>query len=38
MPAIKPLQALVHLQTQENYLAWIVNPQLQLLKIRIFGK
>jgi hypothetical protein len=36
MPVINPLQALVHPQTQENYPAWIVNPQPQLLKIRLF--
>jgi hypothetical protein len=36
MPVINPLQALVHPQTQKNYLAWIVNPQPQLLKIRLF--
>ncbi len=38
MPAINPLQALAHPQTQKYYPAWIVNPQLQLLRIRIFGK
>jgi hypothetical protein len=26
MPAINPLKALVHLQTQKNYPAWIVTP------------
>jgi hypothetical protein len=36
MPAINPLQALVHSQTQKNYPAWIVNPQPQLLKICLF--
>jgi hypothetical protein len=38
MPVINPLQALVHAQTQKNYPAWIVNPQPQLLRIRLFGK
>ncbi len=38
MPVINPLQALVHLQTQKTYPAWIVNPQLQLLRFRFFGK
>jgi hypothetical protein len=33
MPVINPLQALVHLQTQINYPAWIANPQPQLLRI-----
>jgi hypothetical protein len=33
MPAINPLQALVHPQTQKNYPAWIVNPKPQLLSI-----
>ncbi len=33
MPVINHLQALVHLQTQKNYPAWIVNPQPQLLRI-----
>jgi hypothetical protein len=36
MPVINPLQALVHPQTQKHYPAWIVNPQPQLLRIRIF--
>ncbi len=36
MPMINPLQALVHPQTQKNYPAWIVNPQPQLLSIRLF--
>jgi hypothetical protein len=36
MPVINPLQALVHPQTQKNYSAWIVNPQPQLLRIRLF--
>jgi hypothetical protein len=39
MPAINPLQALVHPQTQKkkkNYPAWIVNPQPHVLKIRLF--
>ncbi len=36
MPVINPLQALVHPQTQKNYPAWIVNPQPQLLRIRLF--
>jgi hypothetical protein len=36
-PAINPLQALVHLQTQRNYPAWIVNPQPQLLRIHFFS-
>ncbi len=37
MPAISPLQALVHPQTQKkNHAAWIVNPQPQLLRIRFF--
>jgi hypothetical protein len=35
MPIINRLQALVHLQTQKNYPAGIVNPQPQLLKIHI---
>ncbi len=35
MPVINPLQALVHLQTQKNYPAWIVNPQPQHLRIRL---
>jgi hypothetical protein len=38
MPVINPLQALVHPQTQKYYPAWIVNPQPQLLRIRLFGK
>jgi hypothetical protein len=38
MPVINPLQALVHPQTQENYPARVVNPQPQLLRIRLFGK
>ncbi len=33
---INPLQALVHPQTQKNYPAWIVNPQPQLLRIRLY--
>jgi hypothetical protein len=37
MLVINPLQALVHPQTrekkEENYPAWIVNPQPQLLRI-----
>ncbi len=38
MPVINPLQALVHSQTQKkNYPTWIVNPQPQLLRIRLFG-
>jgi hypothetical protein len=36
MPVIYPLQALVHLQTQNNYPAWIANPQLKLLRICLF--
>ncbi len=36
MPVINPLQALVHLQTQKTHPAWIVNPQPELLRIRIF--
>ncbi len=38
MPIINPLQALFHPQTQKkkNYPAWIINPQPQLLKIRLF--
>ncbi len=36
MPVINPLEALVHLQTQKNYSAWIVNPQPQPLRIRLF--
>ncbi len=36
MPVINPLQGLVHLQTQKNYPAWIVNPQPQLLRICFF--
>jgi hypothetical protein len=36
MPVINPLQALVNLQTQNNYPAWIVNPQPQLLRICLF--
>jgi hypothetical protein len=36
MPVINPLQALVHPQTQKNYPAWIVNPQPQLLRFRLF--
>jgi hypothetical protein len=38
MPDINPLQALDHPQTQKNYPASIVNPQPQLLRIRLFGK
>jgi hypothetical protein len=38
MPVIYPLQALVHPQNQQNYPAWIVNPQPQLLRIRILWK
>ncbi len=38
MPVINPLQALVHLETQNNYPAWIVKPQPQLLRIHLFGK
>jgi hypothetical protein len=33
---INPLQALLHPQTRRNYPAWIVNPQHQLLRIRLF--
>jgi hypothetical protein len=37
MPVINPLQALVHPQTKKkNYPAWIVNPQPQLLRVRLF--
>jgi hypothetical protein len=36
MPVINPLQALVHPQTQKKYSAWIVNPQPQLIRIRLF--
>jgi hypothetical protein len=36
MEVINPLQALVHPQTQKSYPAWIVNPQTQLLRIRLF--
>jgi hypothetical protein len=36
MPVINPLQALVHPQTQKNYPAWIVKPQPQLPRIRLF--
>ncbi len=36
IPFNNPLQALVHPQTQKNYPAWIVNPQPQPLKIRLF--
>jgi hypothetical protein len=36
MRVINPLQAPVHPQTQKNNRAWIVNPQPQLLKIRLF--
>jgi hypothetical protein len=36
MPVINLLQALVHPQTQKNYPAWIVNPQPQLLRPRLF--
>jgi hypothetical protein len=36
LPVINPLQAHVHPQTQKkNYPAWIVNPQPQLLRIRL---
>jgi hypothetical protein len=38
MPVINTLQALVHPVTPKNYPACIVNPQPQLLRIRIFGK
>jgi hypothetical protein len=38
MPAINPLQALVHPQTQKNYPAWIVNPQPNFSEFSIFGK
>jgi hypothetical protein len=38
MPVINPLQALVHLQTQKNYPAWLVNPQPQLHRIHLFGE
>jgi hypothetical protein len=36
MLVINRSQALVHPQTQKNYPAWIVNPQPQLLRIRLF--
>ncbi len=36
MPVINPLQALVRPPTRKNYPAWIVNPQPQLLRIRLF--
>ncbi len=36
MPVINPLQALVLAQTQKICPAWIVNPQPQLLRIRLF--
>ncbi len=35
IPVINPLHALVRLQTQKDYPAWIVNPQTQLLIIRL---
>jgi hypothetical protein len=38
MPLINALQALVHPQTQKHYPEWIVKPQPQLLKIRVFAK
>jgi hypothetical protein len=38
MPVINRLQAIVYLPTQKNYPAWIVNPQRQLLRIRLFGR
>jgi hypothetical protein len=36
MPVISLLQAHVHLQTQKNYPAQIVNLQPQLLRIHLF--
>ncbi len=38
MSDISPLQALAHPETQKNHPAWIVNPQPQLLRIRLFDK
>jgi hypothetical protein len=40
MPVINHPQAFVHPQTKKkkNYPALIVNPQPQLLRIRLFGK
>jgi hypothetical protein len=38
MPANNPQKALVHQQTQITSPAWIVNPQPQLLKIRLYGR
>jgi hypothetical protein len=35
MPVINALQAIFHPQTQ-NYPAWIVKPQPQLLRFRLF--
>jgi hypothetical protein len=37
MPVINPFQALVYPQSQQNYPAWIVNPQPQLLGICLFS-
>ncbi len=34
---MNPLQELVQLQTQKNYSAWIVNPQPQLIRIRLLS-
>jgi hypothetical protein len=38
MPVINFLQAPVHLQTQKNYPAWIVNPNPNFSEFGFFGK
>jgi hypothetical protein len=41
MPVINSLQALVHPQTQKDYLAWIVNPGIpnpNFSEFAFFGK
>jgi hypothetical protein len=38
MPVINLFQALVHPQTQNNYPAWIVNPQPNFSEFAFFGE